>query len=374
MKKFFILLLRKINNKINNIETLIKNKLIRFLPNIFFGKILNLKRLLVFLIPLFLLFLSLSLPYLRVLSSPYEDIRKNCLILNNKDELKVIFVEAGQGDSIIIKAKDDYILIDSGTPDSFKRIDAFLSSMNCHEISYHIVTHPHIDHNGSSLKLSKKYRIKKLIITEPDSSIEELCRSDSEKQVEYMKNILKYRLNGTSDDKESLEENNSYLNNIKLMDYAEEVLFNESTNEIDLGEIKLKFLSSSSSVRRTDVNDLSACILLTYKNFKMLLTGDASSTIENELLRNFEDELSGITVFKAGHHGSSTSNSETFLEKIQPFYSIITCGLNNPFKHPSNKALINLKKYSNSLYRTDRDGSVIITSDGLNLSCNEDEN
>ena len=78
--------------------------------------------------------------------------------------------------------------------------------------------------------------------------------------------------------------------------------------------------------------------------------------------------LHHAVVYKAGHHGSYTSSSKEFLEAVRPEYAVISCGSDNPYGHPHESAIKNLKKYTKAIYRTDLNGTIIAVSDGQSIS------
>ena len=86
-----------------------------------------------------------------------------------------------------------------------------------------------------------------------------------------------------------------------------------------------------------------------------MFMGDASSLTEREILNKYN--LSKIDVLKVGHHGSKTSSSVDFINRINPRYSLISVGRNNHYGHPNKEALDNLKK--SKIYRTDINGSIM---------------
>lgn len=108
-----------------------------------------------------------------------------------------------------------------------------------------------------------------------------------------------------------------------------------------------------------NLNENSIIIELTYGKKKFLFTGDAE--VANEKLRSWDD----IDVLKVAHHGSRTSSSEEFLEQVKPEYAIISCGQNNDYGHPHQEVVDRLKGVK--IYRTDEEGTILITSDGENL-------
>ena len=85
-----------------------------------------------------------------------------------------------------------------------------------------------------------------------------------------------------------------------------------------------------------------------------MFMGDAGVDKEKDILEKYN--LSNIDVLKVGHHGSKTSRSETFINNINPKYSIISVGKNNRYGHPNKEVLNNLS--DSKIYRTDQDGSI----------------
>lgn len=84
--------------------------------------------------------------------------------------------------------------------------------------------------------------------------------------------------------------------------------------------------------------------------------GDASVEREKDILEKYN--LSNIDFLKVGHHGSNTSSSESFINSINPKYSLISVGKNNRYGHPKGSVLDTLK--NSTIYRTDLDGSIKI--------------
>ncbi len=116
--------------------------------------------------------------------------------------------------------------------------------------------------------------------------------------------------------------------------------------ELNIDEYKLQFLNT---VEYDNENDNSSVIYLNYNNYKFLFMGDASTTREKDILEKYN--LNNIDVLKIGHHGSKTSSSKTFIDKISPKYSIISVGKNNRYGHPNDSVLNNLE--DSKIFRTD---------------------
>ena len=102
-------------------------------------------------------------------------------------------------------------------------------------------------------------------------------------------------------------------------------------------------------------NDNSNVIYTEINGYKFMLMGDAGVEKEKDILEKYN--ISNIDVLKVGHHGSKTSSSESFINKMNPTYSIISVGKNNRYGHPNNEVLNNLN--NSKIYRTDEDGSIM---------------
>ena len=102
-------------------------------------------------------------------------------------------------------------------------------------------------------------------------------------------------------------------------------------------------------------NDNSNVIYFDIDGYKFLLMGDAGVQKEKDILEKYN--ISNVDVLKVGHHGSRTSSSKEFIDKIKPKYSIISVGKNNRYNHPNKEVLNNLEQ--SKMYRTDRDGSIM---------------
>lgn len=103
----------------------------------------------------------------------------------------------------------------------------------------------------------------------------------------------------------------------------------------------------------------------------MLFTGDAEELAEKEIINTGYDIQADI--FKAGHHGSDTSNSEKFIKKVNPKYVIISCKKGNTYGHPNKSIMEMFEKMNIEIYRTDQSGSIVMTTDGTNIKFNKEQ-
>ena len=125
------------------------------------------------------------------------------------------------------------------------------------------------------------------------------------------------------------------------------------------GPIEITVLSPEEDTEYSDLNDASAVVRLQYGETVFLFTGDAGETIEDDLC----DFNIDSAVLKVGHHGSETSSSEAFIQKVSPEIAVISCGENNLYGHPDEITLETLKEYDADIYRTDESGTIIVTAD-----------
>ncbi len=132
-------------------------------------------------------------------------------------------------------------------------------------------------------------------------------------------------------------------------------------------DLEVMVLSDSQDVSvDSDGNNASLVVKVKYKDLSLLFPGDIENEEELELL-DWKQELRSC-ILKVPHHGSSESADQTFLEHIQPRVAIISVGENNRFGHPASSTVEFLQSLKTRIYRTDRDGSVTITSDGQNFT------
>ena len=136
---------------------------------------------------------------------------------------------------------------------------------------------------------------------------------------------------------------------IKLLK-IKKIKYYSCIKELNKDKYKLMFLNTK---EYDNENDNSNVIYMEVNGFKFLFMGDAG--IEKEDILD-KYNLSNIDVLKVGHHGSKTSSSKSFINEINPKYSLISVGENNRYGHPKESVLDILK--SSKIYRTDRDGSI----------------
>ena len=149
---------------------------------------------------------------------------------------------------------------------------------------------------------------------------------------------------------ETIAENNLKIKTAKAGNYI-----------IDSTDLSAKIIAPV-TVDEDERNNCSVVIRLTYDDTSFLFTGDA----ELKELADITGEVYA-DVLKVGHHGSVTSTDEDFLSIINPSVAVISCGENNDYGHPHKEVLQYLNEYEVDVYRTDKDGTVTVFSDGRNI-------
>ncbi|CDB92719.1 dNA internalization-related competence protein ComEC/Rec2 [Clostridium sp. CAG:302] len=231
--------------------------------------------------------------------------------------LEVVMFDVGEADSMLIStpSKKVNILIDTGRGIDINNIIIYLKSIGISKLNYLIITHGDEDHIGGALYLIDNFKVDNVILNKGDyTELEvELITHLKNKNIKYTNNINKIPLLGSY----------MYLLNTKKF-----------SNE----------------------NDNSIVTYFEYQKYKFLFMGDSSSKTEEYLINNYN--LANISFLKVGHHGSNTSSSPLFINKITPKVSLISVGRNNFYHHPNKEVLTNL---SNSvIYRTDINKSIKI--------------
>lgn len=253
------------------------------------------------------------------------------------DNLKVNFINVGEGDCILIEAPNKInILIDGGgTPQSnfdvgSKVVIPYLRRKGINEIDLLILTHPHLDHLEGLLTVLKELKVNMVL----DSGL--TC--DSSEYKEFISLILK---KGIPYHKAKAGDNFIFNNSLEIF--------------------LLNPLYDSDFYDESDFNNASIVVKLFYKNADFLFTGDIEETTEKKLL--VWQNILQSDILKVGHHGSSTSTNLEFLDKVDPSIVVITVGKNH-FGHPSQKIIERLEDKNIQIYRTDEDGTIIIRTNG----------
>ena len=250
------------------------------------------------------------------------------------DIMRVSFIDVGQGDCIYISCDGKNMLIDCGEKSEYTNVISYLNREEATRLDYVIATHPHSDHMGGMSKIIKQFEVGEVII--PPLTEEAIPLTSF-----------------FSDFVDVVEKNEIPLTQAKV-----------GMKGI-LGDAEWRIISPS-ECDEENLNNCSVGIILKHGENNFCLTGDAEEESEKTMV--YSGVTENVDVFKAAHHGGATSNTELFLSMIQPEIAVISCGKGNSYGHPNDEVMKRLESYTEEIYRTDTDGTVVIESDGKELT------
>lgn len=250
-----------------------------------------------------------------------------------EDDLYVHFIDVGQGDCVYITAGGQNMLIDCGEASESETVISYLNKQGVSRLDYVIATHPHSDHMGGMSEIILSYDVGEVIM--PHLEDEDIPTT------RYFENFI-----------DACSSKGLYITEA------------QTGRTIALGEAEAEIIAPLGS-GYSNANNYSIGIILSHGNNDFLFTGDAEELAEEEMLES--GRLEHVRVYKAGHHGSSTSSSKDFIKAISPDYAVIMCGAGNSYGHPHDVIVDRLSEYTKQIFRTDLDGNIVFESDGLNL-------
>jgi beta-lactamase superfamily II metal-dependent hydrolase len=271
------------------------------------------------------------------------------------NNLKVHFIDVGQGDAIFIEKSDGgNILIDCGdsSDDAGEKVEAYLNLLKVDKIDTFILTHPHDDHYGGLFYLIEKKTIGEFLYG---------TKVTTTKYVSLEKKLSDHSIPIQHIGKGYTISFGSLGKMVALAAGPHEVRGIVTTTDIPDVDL-LRRVNQGALDRYADLNECSIVMKLTYGKTSFLFTGDATSSVEKELLE--ENVNLKSTIYKVAHHGSRYSNSADFLAAVAPEYCVIQCGRDNQFGHPHKPALDRMEKVCKNILRTDQDGTIYAWADG----------
>ncbi|WFD08719.1 ComEC/Rec2 family competence protein [Tepidibacter hydrothermalis] len=240
--------------------------------------------------------------------------------------LKVHFIHVGQADSILIhEPSGKSMFIDAANNDDSDLVVTYLRAQGISKLDYVVGTHPHEDYIGGVDVAINTFDIENVILSKATSSTKT-----------YKDVLLSIKNKG-----------------LKVITATGEKTF-------DLGNSKCEIVAPNGSDYE-DLNNYSVVIKVTYGNNSFLFTGYVEDISENEMLSkgyNLKADL-----LKVEHHGSHSSTTPQFLKAVSPKYAIISVGKDNKYGHPAQEILSKLSSVRVHVYRTDKMGTIIATSD-----------
>ncbi len=258
--------------------------------------------------------------------------------LSKKSGLEIHIIDVGQAESILILQDDKSMLVDSGTNSSGKKIVRYLESIGVEKLDVLLITHFHIDHAGGAHSILSSIKVDKIICMKYENL------STLQEKLWYLDMSIARSVRET------------FKSTSIIMESAYEDNDNSILRSFNIGEAKIKILSQCNL--SDIVNNKSIVFKLEYQDFSMLFMSDAEKEIEEYLLESKKDI--SADVLKIGHHGSRTSTTDEFLNKVNPSYAVVSCGKGNDYNHPYSSITKKLEEKDIPLYRTDELGTIVI--------------
>lgn len=243
--------------------------------------------------------------------------------------LSVHYLDVGQGDSIFIELPNKKcMLIDAGENMYGKSITEYITNLGYSKIDYLVATHPHADHIGSMAYVVNHNDIGEIYmpkVATTTKTYEKLLTAISDKGLK--------------------------VKSAKA-----------GMNIVDDGDFSIDILAPV-TIEEDDLNNCSIILKMNYKGDSFLFLGDA----EKKELETVTADMSA-EVLKVGHHGSRTSTTKALLEEVNPKYAVISLGKDNSYGHPHKSTLELLDEFNVETYRTDQDGTIVISTEGSGVT------
>ncbi|MEA5049022.1 MAG: ComEC/Rec2 family competence protein [Eubacteriales bacterium] len=250
--------------------------------------------------------------------------------------LRVTFLDVGQGDCAFLESPSGKtMLIDGGPESAFPAIDTLLTQRGVSGLDVVIASHLHADHIGGLIQVIDAYPVG--IFYDPPF--------DAESEVYF--ELL-----------DAIQEN--HVVTASPLAGADTLLPWDASVEV-------RVLAPYQTVY-SDFNDTSYILRISYGETSVLFTGDATALGEKLALKALPNRYFHANVLKIGHHGSSDSTSEKFLETVAPSLAVISVGKGNEYGLPDQELLDRLKSQGITVLRTDEDGTVTLLLDGTNVT------
>ncbi len=253
------------------------------------------------------------------------------LLPAEKPDFSVHFIDVGQGDCELILDHGKVMLIDAGEVDEAYSVIDYLHRQKIETIDYVVATHPHSDHIGGLPRVLESFEVKNVIMPR-------LSEINTPTSYCYERLLEAVKSSGAK------------------------VIAAKPLAEHTLGESRFTILSPMQ--QDEDLNNMSVVLRLTYREKSFLFTGDAGTSVEEQILEHGYDVA--CSVLKLGHHGSSTASSAAFVQAAAPQYAVVECGYHNSYGHPHRETVALCSSLGIELLRTDQNGNIVffVADDG----------
>lgn len=237
---------------------------------------------------------------------------------------RIYFLDVGQGDCTLIRTRKGDILIDAGPESAQDALCLRLKQLGVKEIALAVFTHPDEDHVGGADGVLNQIRVREVWL--PMKEMDNPSAARMEK---------------------AIEDSGATRKNVR------------AGVRITIGDATVATLAPFGNAT-ADPNDNSIVLRVTCGEIGMLFMGDASVKVEQKMMQTYSKEHLSAQLYKVGHHGSSTSNTEAFLEVVKPTYAIICSSIDNSYGHPHGVVVERLQNIDAIVLMTATDGEVVL--------------
>lgn len=290
-------------------------------------------------------------------------------------DLRIHFLDVGQGDCTVIELPDGkFMMVDGGNDGEAVRrsVLGHCKALGVKKFDYILLTHPESDHAGGLDDVLRCFGAEVIFLpytTKADGAYSDFLAAANEEGAEC-----------------KISQTYEYVCSEQADEFYFLLFLSPLNPSLDSSYYNPANAEDASS---EDVNDASAIVYFEYAGRSLLLTGDASSKVEDKLVEDYETigkelfsrtvetafgtqvltaELDSVDFLKAGHHGSSGSTGEALAALCRPKAAFVSCGAGNGYGHPSLTCAENILSASPDaeIYRTDELGNIMLTihSDG----------
>ncbi len=298
--------------------------------------------------------------------------------VNELEDLRIHFVDVGQGDAILIELPDGKnVIIDSGKGgssdknESYQNLKNYISeNTDIIKFDYAIATHADSDHIGNFDDILRDFEVKYFYrpYVYYSGTTYEFSNEFNKGASAYKQSSKTYGDFLELVSKETYYENGAVKNAgweffTSESDFAGRISYNETIYEYRFDFLTPK-VNDLSAINYSDANDYSPIIKFTYCGVDVLFTGDAEKDAEADFVSHYKNRTDldlDVDVLKVGHHGSSTSTTQALLDLVKPEYSVIQCGVDNSYHHPRQATINRLIGANSTIFRNDLHGDILLT-------------
>ncbi len=247
--------------------------------------------------------------------------------------LEMQVIDVGQGQAVLFSSEGKHVLVDGGDRNYSSYLVSYLKKIGITELEYIVASHYDDDHLSGLIGALYAFQVQNVIAPG------------------YVADTKTYT---------------SFCNAVSGEGLTAILPKTGDTYTFGTAEFTIVSKTELMNQNQASANNSSIAIRVTNGAHSFLVTGDAQEEAESAMCYAGEDLKSDVYV--AGHHGSGSSSIEVFLDAVDPYMAVISCGVDNSYGHPADRVINSFQQRNIKIYRTDIDGTITITSDEKQLT------